>query len=665
MPELHPASLTAADTPATDAVTASGTSGASDASGASGASRRGREWWRHSVIYQVYPRSYASSGGPLGDLRGITSRLGHLRDLGVDALWLSPFYRSPQKDGGYDVSDYRDIDPLFGTLADAEEMIERAHDLGLRVIVDLVPNHTSDQHEWFRAALRAGPGSPERARYWFRDGGGDGTDGGGHGGGHGGGGHGGGGHGGGDIPNNWRSVFGGPAWTRVSDREDAHASPWQGDRQWYLNLFDSSQPDLNWENPEVREEFRSILRFWLDRGVDGFRVDVAHGLVKDPALPDWEGRVHMVEGVDEPVRGPRPIAPMYDQPGVHEIYREWREVLEEYEGDRALVAEAWVEPESQLAKYVRHDEMHQAFNFPFLTSEWNADRLREVIATSYAANDAVGAPTTWVMSNHDVIRHSSRLGMAYTGKKQNGIGAEDPQPDNELGLRRAKSATLLMFGLAGSVYIYQGEELGLPEHSRLPDELRQDPAFHRTDGEEKGRDGCRVPIPWEAEAPAFGFSPDGASWLPQPAEWSSLAVDAQTGRDGSTLEFYRSALALRRQWDLGLAELTWDPDFDDAPVIAFYSRAPGVGRPGAGASDAGRPDADRPGAGDSAAPEALRPEVRVLSTFGETVPVPWGWDVAISSSPVKNGMIGTDTTVWLVPGSPPTPAANHSDQADR
>lgn len=542
-----------------------------------------REWWRHAVIYQVYPRSFASSGGPLGDLAGITSRLDHLVELGVDALWLSPFYTSPQNDGGYDVADYRDVDPRFGTLDDARAMVEAAHERGLRVIVDIVPNHTSDQHVWFQEALAAGPGSPERDRYWFRDGE--------------------------ELPNNWRSIFGGPAWTRVCDRPDAPGSAWEHDRQWYLNLFDSSQPDLNWNNPEVHEEFRSVLRFWLDLGVDGFRVDVAHGMVKDPALPDWDGEIQMVDGVEGEAR-----APMFDQDGLHEIYREWNKVLAEYDGDRALVAEAWVEPESRLALYVRPDEMSQAFNFAFLSSEWNPAKLRDVITESYAAMDAVGAPTTWVMSNHDVVRHASRLGLAYTGKGVNGIGAEDPQPDATLGLRRARAATLLMLGLAGSAYLYQGEELGLPEHTSLPDELREDPAFFRTEGAEKGRDGCRVPLPWEADAPAFGFSPDGLAWLPQPRRWARLAVDVQRDDPASTFSFYREALRLRREWDLGFGELTLAPETD---VVDVVSRGEG------------------------------RPDVRVLTTFDTTRPLPEGWSVALASAPLEDGAIGTDTTVWL------------------
>ncbi len=396
-------------------------------------------WWRTAVVYQVYPRSFADSNGDgYGDLPGITKRLGHLTRLGVDALWLSPFYRSPQHDGGYDVADYRDVDPLFGTLADADALIERAHQLGLRVVIDLVPNHTSDEHAWFRAALAAGPGSAERARYLFRDGRGE----------------------NGELPpNNWRSVFGQPGWSRVTEADGTPG-------QWYLHLFDVHQPDLDWTNPEVIEEFHDILRFWLDRGVDGFRVDVAHGLVKAEGLPDWSGHSSMIsetesgaedleaeaagvvvggdEENDDDVTAPGPAAdgsapppandgPMWNQPGVHEIYRGWNRVLAEYEGDRMLVAEAWVEPLSSLAEYVRPDEMQQTFNFAFLSAHWHADTMRAVIEQSLRTNDAVGAPTTWVLSNHDVVRHASRFGMPSRGGNVAAIGPDSLQPDREAG----------------------------------------------------------------------------------------------------------------------------------------------------------------------------------------------------------------------------------------
>ena len=512
-------------------------------------------WWRTAVIYQVYPRSFADgSGDGIGDLPGITSRLPHLARLGVDAVWLSPFYRSPQHDAGYDVADYRDVDPIFGTLDDFDAMLAEAHRLKVRVVVDLVPNHTSSEHTWFRAALTAAPGSAERARYMFRDGRGAGGD---------------------EPPNNWTSVFGGPAWTRVTEPDGTPG-------QWYLHLFDTTQPDLDWTNPEVREEFRSVLRFWLDRGVDGFRVDVAHGLVKEPGLPDWDGTSAMIEGAHEGTAGSEDgltgagsAGPMWDQEGVHEIYRDWHAVLAGYDGDRALVAEAWVEPLSRLARYVRADEMQQAFNFAFLTSLWTAPDLRAVITESLGASDAVGAPTTWVLSNHDVVRHTSRLGLAVPGSKPNGIGADDPQPDEELGLRRARAATLLMLALPGSAYLFQGEELGLPDHTALDDDERQDPTWWRSEYTERGRDGCRVPIPWSADEPAFGFSPTGATWLSQPESFRRYALDTQRGVAGSTYEVYRSSLRLRREFRLGSGSLAWVdglPSSASSSVLAFVNR---------------------------------------------------------------------------------------------
>ncbi|BDZ43236.1 hypothetical protein GCM10025865_25350 [Paraoerskovia sediminicola] len=381
-------------------------------------------------------------------------------------------------------------------------------------------------------------------------------------------------------PNNWKSVFGGDAWTRLpaSDSDGAAGAP------WFLHLFDSTQPDLDWNNAEVHAEFRDVLRFWLDKGVDGFRVDVAHGLVKADGLPDWDGSVSMVDGTaDEPTDQPTDLAapedgstgagnsgPMFDQEGVHAIYREWHEVLDEYEGDRCLVAEAWVEPLSRLARYVRPDEMHQAFNFSFLTTGWLAAPLRTVITASLNASDAVGAPTTWVLSNHDVVRHPSRLGLAEPGLRPNGIKATEPQPDEELGLRRARAFTLLMLGLPGSSYLYQGEELGLPEHTQLDDAVREDPAFFRTQGEEAGRDGCRIPVPWEADAPGLGFGPSGRTWLPQPESYRRYAADAQRGVEGSTYEMYRSALATRKELDLGAGTLAWVDDYaDSTEVLAF------------------------------------------------------------------------------------------------
>ncbi len=564
------------------------------------------EWWRTAVIYQVYPRSFADSDGDgYGDLPGITARLDHLVNLGVDALWLSPFYRSPQKDGGYDVSDYRDIDPLFGTLADADALVARAHELGLRVIIDLVPNHTSSEHEWFQAALAAGPRSPERARYIFREGRGP---------------------GGSEPPNNWRSVLGSAAWTQVTEADGEPG-------EWYLHLFDSSQPDLDWNHPEVRSELEDVLRFWLKRGVDGFRVDVAHGLVKAEGLPDWEGRAEMVGGadatervaaleLDAPASDPMP---MFDQDDVHEIYRSWRRVLDEFDppGERhtrALVAEAWVDPPSRLARYVRDDEMQQAFNFAFLVTKWDADAYRDVITQSLAACNLVGAPATWVLSNHDVVRHPSRFGLPDPGSRPNGIYATDPQPDEDLGLRRGRAATLMMLALPGSAYVYNGEELGLPEHTALPDDVRQAPEFFRTGGAEAGRDGCRVPLPWAATKPGFGFSPTGKTWLPQPAEWAAYALDNQEGVEGSTFELYRSALRLRRSLELGARGLEWLDDFP-SDVVAFRSFT---------------------------ADEATSDDVVVLTNIGEVpVELPPG-DVLLASEDLPDdGTLPGGTTVWL------------------
>ncbi|MBQ1040544.1 glycoside hydrolase family 13 protein [Micromonospora sp. C81] len=481
------------------------------------------DWWRSAVVYQVYVRSFADSDGDgVGDLQGIRQRLPYLRDLGVDALWLTPFYTSPMIDGGYDVADYRDVDPMFGTLADFDAMITDAHTLDLRIIVDLVPNHTSSAHRWFTAALAAGAGSPERARYLFADGQGP----------------------NGELPpNDWESIFGGAAWTRTADG------------QWYLHLFDPAQPDLNWRHPEVRAEFEDVLRFWLDRGVDGFRVDVAHGMIKADGLPDV-GFSTMTTGQRQVELLGKGRLPYFDQDEVHEIYRAWRPILDSYPGGRMAVAEAWAETPQRLARYVGPDELHQAFSFDFLDATWTADSFRKVIDTALTESTVVGAPTTWVLSNHDKQRHVTRYG------------------DGVEGLRRARAASLLMLALPGSAYLYQGEELGLPEVLDLPDELRQDPAFLRT-GE--SRDGCRVPLPWSGDLAPYGFGPAGseASWLPTPATWRALSVDAQSGVPGSTLELYRAALRIRRDHPalaVDAGGVTW---LESGPDVLAFSRTAG------------------------------------------------------------------------------------------
>jgi alpha-glucosidase len=538
-------------------------------------------WWQDAVIYQVYPRSFADADGDgMGDLRGIASKLDYLAALGVDALWLSPFYKSPQADAGYDVADYRAVDPLFGTLEDFDAMLATAHGMGIRVLVDLVPNHTSDEHAWFQQALTAASGSPERDRYIFRDG--NGPD-------------------GSIAPNNWQSVFGGPAWTRTTNTDGTPG-------QWYLHLFDTKQPDLNWENQDVHAEMQDVLRFWLDRGVDGFRVDVAHGMVKAEGLPDWSEKVAMVAGsekVDDAGDGnviigepsedlpaqdrPEPAfhgnmapsgaatPPYFDQEGVHAIYESWNKVLAEYDGDRMMVAEAWVEPMSRIFRYVRAGEMQQAFNFGFLLAGWDAERMAANITETLAEAAAVDAPPTWVLSNHDTVRHSTRYGLADPTTFPKGIAAQDEQPDERLGWARGRAASMVMFGLPGSAYIYQGDELSLPEHTTLPDELRQDPSFFRTHGAERGRDGCRIPMPWRSGEPGNGFSAhDGAGaapapgWLPQPESYAHYAADLQVGIEGSTFELYRQLLAVRTERGLGRGALAWSAAHDPEHGVLSY-----------------------------------------------------------------------------------------------
>ncbi|MFC9560847.1 glycoside hydrolase family 13 protein [Agromyces sp. NPDC056965] len=528
------------------------------------------DWWRTAAIYQIYPRSFADANGDgMGDLAGVTSRLGALQELGVDAIWLSPFYTSPQRDAGYDVADYCDVDPLFGTLADFDAMVAEAHARGIRVIADLVPNHSSSDHPWFQAALAAAPGSAERSRYLFRDGRGE---------------------GGVEPPNNWRSHFGGPAWTRVVEADGTPG-------QWYLHLFDSSQPDFDWTNEEVHEEFRRILRFWLDRGLDGFRVDVASSLVKEEGLPDFTP-------VDDDEMPP------YDgRPAVHDIFRDWRRILDEYPGERILVAEAWIKPLTRRADWVRPDEMHQTFND--VLDVWNAALLRDSIDGALTAFSAVGAPTAWVASNHDSVRPATAL-MLARAERDGGLGPRTTGiPAYDVSLPRARGMAMLMLALPGSAYLYQGEELGLPEVTEIPDAARQDPTFFRTEGEQYGRDGCRVPIPWESAAPSYGFGPGEASWLPQPETWGTLARDRQQADPDSTLNLYRAAIALRRTRGLDRGAVEW-LDGSPADVLAFRS-------------------------GDT---------IVLANMSTETLPLPTG-EVLLASAPIEQNVLTPDTAVWI------------------
>ena len=491
-----------------------------------------RPWWRNAAIYQVYVRSFADGNGDgIGDLAGVRARLPYLHDLGIDAIWFNPWYPSPMADGGYDVADYRDIDPAFGTLAEAEQLIAEAHTLGIRVIIDIVPNHCSDHHAWFREALAAGPGSPVRDRFWFRPGRGD--------------------HG--ELPpNNWRSIFGGSAWTRTTNPDGSTG-------EWYLHLFAPEQPDLNWSNAEVRREHEDVLRFWFDRGAAGVRIDSAALLFKDGSLPDFD------------VESARATHPYTDRDELHAIYRDWRSIADDYPDDRILIGEIWLPDTERFARYLRPDELHTAFNFEFLSCPWDAERLRAVIESTLAAHAPVGAPATWVLSNHDVTRHVTRYGRAETGFDFQAKTRTIPPVDVALGTRRARAAVLLAMALPGAVYVYQGEELGLPEVEDLPDAVRQDPMFFRSGGDDPGRDGCRVPIPWAGQAPPYGFSLNGLSgqpWLPQPADWGAYTAANQNGDPRSMLELYRDALRIRRAAPaLGDGPLEWLPATDR--VLSF------------------------------------------------------------------------------------------------
>ncbi|MBM7808005.1 alpha-glucosidase [Geodermatophilus bullaregiensis] len=538
------------------------------------------DWWRQAVVYQVYPRSFRDlDGDGLGDIRGVTERLPYLQRLGVDAVWLSPFYPSALADGGYDVDDYRDVDPRLGTLEQFDEMVARAHALGVKVVVDVVPNHSSNRHAWFTEALASPPGSPTRDRYVFRDG--KGPD-------------------GSEPPSDWMSHFGGPAWTRVPDG------------QWYLHLFAREQPDLNWDNREVREDFLQTLRFWSDRGVDGFRVDVAHALAKDLSEPlrDYGG-VHPDSRTELPLDGSHPL---FDRDEVHEIFREWRKVLDTYDPPRSAVAEAWVTT-SRRVLYARPDELGQAFDFEFLVSPWSAEQFRVEVDGALSAAAAAGASATWVLSNHDVVRHRSRYALP-NGTDLDGwllSGGTHPAPDDERGLRRARAATLLMLALPGSAYLYQGEELGLPEVADLPAEALQDPIWERTGHAQKGRDGCRVPLPWTREGSSFGFG-DAGSWLPQPAWFGEYSAEAQDGAEGSTLELYRAALHLRRELRAD-ESLQW---LGSRPVAATHVLH--LRRSTGWESVTNFSDAD--------------------------VDLPAG-EVLLASGPLPGGVLPPDTTVWL------------------
>ena len=536
-----------------------------------------RPWWRSAAIYEVYVRSFADGNGDgIGDLAGVRAKLPYLRDLGIDAIWFTPWYPSPMADGGYDVADYRDIDPMFGTLGEAEQLIKEAADLGIRVIVDIVPNHCSDRHRWFREALRSRPGSRERERFWFRAGRGK----------------------EGELPpNDWTSIFGGSAWTRTQNDDGTPG-------EWYLHLFAPEQPDLNWDNDEVRKEHEDVLRFWFDRGVAGVRIDSAALLFKDATLPDFDA---------DNAPAPHPFS---DRDELHEVYRSWRALADGYAGDRILIGEIWLPDPERFARYLRPDEMHTAFNFDFLACPWEPGRLRACIDATLAIHAPVGATATWVLSNHDVTRHVTRYGRKDTKFEFAAKTSTIPEVDLELGTRRARAAALLTLSLPGAVYIYQGEELGLPEVEDLPTGALQDPMFFRSNGRDPGRDGCRVPIPWDGEEPPFGFSRVGASaepWLPQPSSWGELTAERQAGLEASMLSLYRDALRIRRS----------EPELQDGPLrwinapsgVVAFARGDGF--------------------------------LCVLNLSDSPIELPGHAALLLASDPLENGRLPSDSAVWL------------------
>ena len=565
------------------------------------------QWWRHAVVYQIYPRSFADGNSDgVGDLRGIIDRLDYLVALGVDAIWLGPVLVSPQADHGYDVADYRDIDPLFGTLADFDELIAAAHTRGLRIIMDFVPNHTSTAHPWFRAAVAAGPDTPERDRYLFRHGRGvEGVA----------------------PPNNWRSVFGGSSWTRVIESDGAPG-------QWYYHLFDSAQPDLNWRNPEVVAEFTDVLRFWLDRGVDGFRIDVSDALIKDPSFPDTP------DGY--------PVIDKGDASGVHQIYRLFRVVLNEFDGERMAVIETGADPET-VALFLRPDEMHLAFNLAFAHCPWEAGAIRCAIDGALAANAAVVAPTTWVTDNHDIPRSVTRYaGDAAAAQHSGTYVPRGQQPagagvDLALGRRRHRAMTLLLLALPGTAYLYNGQELGLPNVDDLPDDVLTDPVWERSGHTERGRDGCRIPLPWDGTVPPYGFSGNPDTWLPMPQNWDDLTVAAQQSDSRSMWQFYRRALELRkRHRALGTGRLQWWESYPGLLMFSLTDRDSGT-------------DTEHPEVASLAERTLHNGVVIAVNVTSGTLALPpkcAGWRILLASDPdldtedLTRGL-PPDTGVWL------------------
>jgi alpha-glucosidase len=539
------------------------------------------DWWRQALVYQVYPRSFADANGDgIGDFRGILSRVDHLADLHVDAVWFSPFYPSALADGGYDVDDYRDVAPELGTLDEFDAVVSALHGRGIRVIVDIVPNHSSDRHPAFIEALSSPRGSAARERYLFRDGR----------------------EGGALPPNDWQSFFGGPAWTRVADG------------QWYLHLFTSQQPDWNWGNADVREDFLQTLRFWGDRGVDGFRVDVAMCLSKDlsepyPSWDDVRANLPLPGGLGQSSRFPDGEHPILDRDELSEIYESWRAVFDSYDPPLFAVGETWVE-NHRRARYASSTTLGQAFNFEFLWSPWDATSFRRIVEENLELAAEAESTSTWVLSNHDIIRHPTRYAESAVPAEIRINAAIPLSPAARAqGLRRGTAATMLALALPGSAYLYQGEELGLHEVVDIPPASAQDPQARTVDGYYATRDGSRVPLPWISESPFFGFS-ESSSHLPQPAWFADSSADRQASDPSSTLSLYRRATELRRT--LRCEEsLTW---LELGPEVVAFERPNGW--------------------------------ISVTNFGGQTVALPPG-RLLLANVPVPDGTLPPDGSAWL------------------
>lgn len=500
-----------------------------------------RQWWEDLVAYQIYVRSFGDGNGDgIGDLAGIADRMDYLSDLGVEALWLTPIYPSPQFDHGYDVADFTAINADYGTFDDFSRLIKEAQARDIKVVMDLVVNHLSTDHRWFQDALSSAPGSPERERFYFEDG----RD------------------GGESPPNNWISWFGGSAWRRVVEADGTPG-------QWYLCLFTPQQADLRWTNPEIGEMFAEVMEFWADLGVDGYRVDAPIVSGKEPSLADMP--VEFTESIPKARHNPM-VVHRPELAANLAALRAGADRYNEAHPDRNLflVGETFTPSLEVLARYVGDDRFHQTFDFDLLLAPWNRQHWLDRISGAITELADLGKPIAWALNNHDAQRIVTRLGRADAAELDvsgDNLVNSTAEVDETLGTRRARAVALISTVLFGALYLYQGEELGLPDGD-MPDEARQDPVFHQSNGQEVGRDGCRVPLPWDPASGAnVGFSPTGAApaWLPQQEDWAERAASVQAQDPDSMLNLYRRALAERRGFRDTEFSILDAADFVDAP----------------------------------------------------------------------------------------------------